>query len=150
MAQSSRAPWLETIWNTFHQSTVNRPDDFKITKQQTTDHAPDFAVGVVLASSMYPYKKQKKSFQPIALSSLSKIESEDVKIFAAAINKNPNQPEEIIPKDGRVFTVTAKSTHIDQARKTTYNTIPKIKKYWDNFHYRTDIAKFDHQQEPVD
>ncbi len=145
LSESSPLPWLEIILNSCsseeREAGLNdeyHPSELKFDAREIPQDKS--AVAVVLASSMYPYHKQEKPFEPIDLSFLRSLENDTTKIFAAAIKPNPKNQNEIIPKDGRVFTITSSATQLDDARSRVYRSIPKIKTHWDNFQHRTDIA----------
>ena len=88
-----------------------------------------YAVCTVLASGGYPgrYEKGKKI-------TIGEIE-DDVYIFHAGTKKID---EELFTDGGRVMGVTAKASTLEEAKNKVYRNIQKI--YFENMHYRRDIA----------
>ncbi|MEK7495470.1 MAG: phosphoribosylamine--glycine ligase [Patescibacteria group bacterium] len=93
-----------------------------------------FSVGVVLTSSGYP-GEYKKGGQIIGL---DKVNDKDVQIFHAGTKE---VDKKIITNGGRVLSVTAKGTTLDETIKKAYQYIGKKGVYFKGMQYRKDIGK---------
>ncbi|MEK9169550.1 MAG: phosphoribosylamine--glycine ligase [Patescibacteria group bacterium] len=93
-----------------------------------------FSVGVVLTSSGYP-GEYKKGDQIIGL---DKVNDKDVQIFHAGTKE---VDKKIITNGGRVLSVTAKGTTLDETIKKAYQYIGKKGVYFKGMQYRKDIGK---------
>ena len=93
----------------------------------------DPCMGVVMASGGYP------GHYPVGLpiTGLDHVD-QDVQVFHAGTRLGPGG--QVLTSGGRVLTVVASGTTIDQARKKIYSNITRIK--FDGAHYRKDIGQF--------
>ncbi|MEK6656019.1 MAG: phosphoribosylamine--glycine ligase [Nitrospirota bacterium] len=90
------------------------------------------AVCVVIASKGYPANYEKGK----VINGIDKAEEiKDVKVFHSGTAKKDNN---IVTAGGRVLGVTASGIDINEAVKTAYKAIEKIK--FEGMHYRKDIA----------
>lgn len=90
----------------------------------------DACVGVVMASGGYPGSYS----QGFPIAGLDQVEP-DIVIFHAGTKVVDGK---VVTAGGRVLTVVATGETIAQAREKVYRNLPRI--YFDNVHYRKDIA----------
>ncbi len=118
---------LDTDLISIITSCINdKLSEVKIIKKKRT------SVCVVIASNGYP-KKFQKNFIINNIKEAEKVK--DVVIFHAGTRLLDNQ---ILSSGGRVLSVTAVGTSIEEARKKAYLAIEKLN--WNHGFYRTDIG----------
>ena len=102
----------------------------QLTAQEVTWN-PQSALGVVLASTGYPFSYTKGE----TISGLDRVKQEHTKVFHAGTTRTD---EQVKTSGGRVLCVTALGDDIRQAQQRAYSEVQKIS--WESVFYRRDIG----------
>jgi phosphoribosylamine--glycine ligase len=94
-------------------------------------------VGVVVASGGYPGRYATGR----AIHGLDELPEDDVIVFHAGTRVDPEVGGKVVTSGGRVLTVTAVGSSLDEARRKAYAGVGRVR--FDDAFYRTDIAALD-------
>lgn len=131
--------WLELMAQAagFPAMNSHSPSEKPLQKTHQLGHA---TVGVVLTTPSYPYGRDRGNPGILPLEVFSK-DQPRTQIFGASLMVHPPSPDTHTQSGtGRVLTVIGSGRDFDEAREKAYQEVTKIKSYWKECYFRSDIA----------